>query len=148
MLLEAKVEPCDFIAKRAVSAQVSCPDLKGSHRNCSAPGTTEKRASVFHENRGTHLWTSKMSEVVEPVHVGPTVVKGVNELMRDHSVHVGLLVDVVLTQDDLQARGKVKHPGYCKAFKATRLGSYLRGSSIKAAAHRPVAVFTGEMSVI
>lgn len=116
MLLDAKVEPCDFIAKRAVSAQVSCPDLKRSHRNCSAPRTTEKRATVFHTNRGTHLWTSKMPEVVEPVHVGPTVVKGVNELMRDHSVHVGLLVDVVLTQDDLRARGNVKHPGCLKCL--------------------------------
>lgn len=46
-----------------------------------------------------------MSEVVEPVHVGPAVVKGVNELVRDHAVHVGLLVDVVLTQDDLRAGG-------------------------------------------
>lgn len=42
-----------------------------------------------------------MSEVIEPVHMGPAVVKGMYELMRDYSVHVGLLVDVVLTQNDL-----------------------------------------------
>lgn len=43
-----------------------------------------------------------MSEVVEPVYVGPTVVKGVDEFMCEHSVHMGLLVDVVLTQNDLE----------------------------------------------
>lgn len=43
-----------------------------------------------------------MSVVVEPVHVGPTVVKGMNELVRDHPGHMGLLVDVVLTQNDLR----------------------------------------------
>lgn len=42
-----------------------------------------------------------MSEVIEPVHMGPAVVKGMYELMRYYSVHVGLLVDVVLTQNDL-----------------------------------------------
>lgn len=42
-----------------------------------------------------------MSVVVEPVHVCPTVVKGVNQLMSDHSGHVGLVVNVVLTQDNL-----------------------------------------------
>lgn len=45
-----------------------------------------------------------MSVVVEPVDVGPTVVKGVNELMCDDSVHVRLLVNVVLTQDNLGAQ--------------------------------------------
>lgn len=74
MLLQAEVESGGFIAKGAVSTEVSCPDLR----------------------------TSQMSEVVEPVHVGPAVVKGMNELMCDHSCHMGLLVDVVLTQDDLQ----------------------------------------------
>lgn len=42
-----------------------------------------------------------MSVVVEPVHMGPAVVKGMNQLMRDHSGHVWLLVDVVLTQNYL-----------------------------------------------
>lgn len=42
-----------------------------------------------------------MPVVVEPVHVCPAVVKGMNELMSDHSGHVRLLVDVVLTQDNL-----------------------------------------------
>lgn len=45
-----------------------------------------------------------MSEVVEPVHVGPAVVERVDELMGDHSVHVSLLVDVVLTQNNLEER--------------------------------------------
>ncbi len=43
-----------------------------------------------------------MSVVAEPVHVGPAVVKRMNELMCDHSGHMGLLVDVVLTQNNLQ----------------------------------------------
>lgn len=62
-------------------------------------------ASVKHI--GAHLRTGQMSEVVEPVHVGPTVVKGMDELVCDHSVHVGLLVDVVLTQDDLQTNANI-----------------------------------------
>lgn len=90
MLLQAKVESGDFIAKGAVFTEVSCPNLR----------------------------TSQVSEVVEPVHVSPTVVKGMNELMCDHSVHVGLLVDVVLTQNNL------------------------RRSCIKATADRPITVFT------
>lgn len=95
MLLQAEVESGGFIAKGAVSAEVSCPDLG----------------------------TSQMSVVAEPVHMGPTVVKGMNELMCDHSGHMGLLVDVVLTQNDL------------------------RRSCVKATANRPITVFTGEMSI-
>lgn len=48
-----------------------------------------------------------MSVVVEPVDMGPTVVKGMNELMRDHSVHVGLLMNVVLAQDDLERQANI-----------------------------------------
>lgn len=48
-----------------------------------------------------------MSEVVEPVYVSPTVVKGVDELMRDYSGHVRLLVDVVLTQDNLEKKKNI-----------------------------------------
>lgn len=43
-----------------------------------------------------------MSEVGEPVDSSPAVVEGVDELVRDDAVHVSLLVDVVLAQDDLQ----------------------------------------------
>lgn len=85
--------------------------------------------------------------------MGPTVVKGMNELMRDDSVHVGLLVNVVLTQDDLEAQANVD---YRKGFRSHKklliscqeLVSYLRRSGIEAAAHCPVTVFTDEMSVI
>lgn len=56
---------------------------------------------MWKEDFTTHLWTGQMSEVIEPVHMGPAVVNGMYELMRDYSVHVGLLVDVVLTQNDL-----------------------------------------------
>ena len=45
-----------------------------------------------------------MPQVVEPVHVGPAVVEGMDELVCDHPVHVGLLLDVVLTQNDLQTK--------------------------------------------
>lgn len=48
-----------------------------------------------------------MSVVVEPVYMGPTVVKGMNELVSDDSVHVGLLVNVVLAQNDLEAQANV-----------------------------------------
>lgn len=68
-----------------------------------------------------------MSIVVKPVHVGPTVVKGMDELMCDHSSHVGLLADVVLTQNDLQIHVKevtlrhlnLRHLCYCKGLFLT-----------------------------
>lgn len=42
-----------------------------------------------------------MSEAVEPVHMGPAVIKRMDELVGDNPVHMGLLVDVVLAQNDL-----------------------------------------------
>lgn len=95
MLLQAEVESGGFIGEGAVSTEVSCPNLR----------------------------TSQMSVVIKPVYMGPTVVEGMNELMCDHPVHMGLLVDVVLTQNNL------------------------RRSRVKATADRPITVFTGEMSV-
>lgn len=32
----------------------------------------------------------------------PAVVKGMDELMCNHSVHVGLLVNIILTQNNLE----------------------------------------------
>lgn len=64
----------------------------------------ENNTVLLKRNHRTHFWTSKVSVVVEPVYVGPTVVKGVNELMCDDAVHVRLLVNVVLTQDNLEAQ--------------------------------------------
>lgn len=95
MLLQAKVESGGFIGKGTISAEVSSPNLR----------------------------TSQMSVVVEPVDVSSAVVEGVDELVCHDSVHVALLADVVLTQNDL------------------------RRSCIEAAADRPVTFFTGEMSV-
>lgn len=57
-----------------------------------------------------------MSVVAEPVHMGPTVVEGMNELMCDHSGHMGLLVDVVLTQNDLQTHEKSHQRWTAKFF--------------------------------
>lgn len=48
MLLETKVEPGNFIAERAVSAQVSCSDLKRCHKSCSAPRTTERKEQLYY----------------------------------------------------------------------------------------------------
>lgn len=42
-----------------------------------------------------------MLEVVEPVHMCSAVVKGVDKLVSNYTVHVGLLVDIVLTQNYL-----------------------------------------------
>lgn len=42
-----------------------------------------------------------MSDVSEPVDMSATVIKGMNELMGDHSVHMGLITDVVLAQNNL-----------------------------------------------
>lgn len=43
-----------------------------------------------------------MLEVVKPIHMRPAVVKGMDELMCNHSVHVGLLVNIILTQNNLE----------------------------------------------
>lgn len=42
-----------------------------------------------------------MLEVVEPVHMCCAVVEGVDKLVCNHTVHVGLLVNIVLTQNYL-----------------------------------------------
>ena len=42
-----------------------------------------------------------MSEVGEPVDMSATVIERVNELVGDHSVHMGLITDVVLAQNNL-----------------------------------------------
>lgn len=59
-----------------------------------------------------------MPEVGEPVDSSPAVVEGVDELVRDDAVHVSLLVDVVLAQDDLQ-----RHIHSVQTDIGTRLGS-------------------------
>lgn len=92
-----------------------------------------------------------MSEVIEPVHMGPAVVKGMYELMRDYSVHVGLLVDVVLTQNDLGGKkttqiwsvliGPHSLQHLCSCI------SYLRRGRVKSAADRPVTVLTGKVPI-
>ena len=43
-----------------------------------------------------------MSDIGEPVDVSAAVIKGVNELMGDHSVHMGLITDVILAQNNLR----------------------------------------------
>lgn len=92
-----------------------------------------------------------MSEVIEPVHMGPAVVKGMYELMRDYSVHVGLLVDVVLTQNDLgektptQIRSVLIGPHGLQHLCSCV--SYLRRGRVKSAADRPVTVLTGKVPI-
>lgn len=97
-----------------------------------------------------------MSEVVEPVHMGPAVIEGMNELMCDHSGHMGLLVNVILTQNNLETNRNLnvlKVSYEALSTEATlslllqRSLSYLRRSCIKAAADRPVTIFTREMAV-
>lgn len=97
-----------------------------------------------------------MSEVVEPVHMGPAVIEGMNELMCDHSGHMGLLVNVILTQNDLETNRNLNVLIFFYEALPTeatlslllpRSLSYLRRSCIKATADRPVTIFTREMSV-
>lgn len=112
---------------------------------------------LFYEEVGaesivTHLRTSQMSKVVEPVHVGPAVVEGVDELVCDHSVHMSLLVDVVLTQNNLEAHTQKplkRQIASSQSWTACSifLLSYLRGGCVEPSADRPVTVFTGEMPV-
>lgn len=95
-----------------------------------------------------------MSEVVEPVHMGPAVIEGMNELMCDHSGHMGLLVNVILTQNDLETNRNLNVLIFFYEALPTEATlslllprSYLRRSCIKATADRPVTIFTREMSV-
>lgn len=43
-----------------------------------------------------------MSNIGEPVDVSSAVIEGVNELMGDHSVHMGLITDVILAENNLR----------------------------------------------
>lgn len=42
-----------------------------------------------------------MSDISEPVDMSTTVIERMNELVGDHSVHMGLITDVVLAQNNL-----------------------------------------------
>lgn len=42
-----------------------------------------------------------MSDIGEPVDMSTTMIKRMNELVGDHSVHVGLITDIILAQNNL-----------------------------------------------
>lgn len=94
----------------------------------------------------THLGTSEVSEVIKPVHVGPAVVKGVDEFVCDHSVHVRLLLDVILAQNDLKTTTDIVTSAANKSSSPPQ-HPYLRRSCIEAPADRPITVLTGQMSL-
>lgn len=89
-----------------------------------------------------------MSEVGEPVDPSPAVVEGVDELVRDHAVHVRLLVDVVLAQDDLQRHIRSRQTR-SRAFGSVKPLSrtHLRRGGVEPAADGAVAVLAREVSV-
>jgi hypothetical protein len=43
-----------------------------------------------------------MSDIGEPVDMSTTMIKRMNELMGDHSVHMGLITDIILAQNNLE----------------------------------------------
>lgn len=43
-----------------------------------------------------------MSDIGEPIDVSTTMIKCVNELVGDHSVHMGLITDIILAQNNLR----------------------------------------------
>lgn len=49
----------------------------------------------------TYLWACQVSDVGEPVDMSTTMVKCMNELMSDHSVHMGLITNIILAQNNL-----------------------------------------------
>lgn len=101
MLLQTEVESAEFTGEVAVSTEVRCSNLKTATKEFQALLLVKKDLLTCCQTIN-HLRTSQVSEVVEPVHVGPAVVEGVDELVCHHPVHVGLPVDVVLTQNDLR----------------------------------------------
>lgn len=42
-----------------------------------------------------------MSDIGEPVDMSTTMIKCMNELVGDHSVHMGLITDIILAQNNL-----------------------------------------------
>ena len=44
-----------------------------------------------------------MSDIGEPIDVSTTMIERVNELVGDHSVHMGLITDIILAQNNLNA---------------------------------------------
>lgn len=56
--------------------------------------------SIFYTR--TYLRAGQVSDIGEPVDVSAAVIEGVNELMGDHSVHMGLITDVILAQNNLR----------------------------------------------
>lgn len=42
-----------------------------------------------------------MSDIGEPVDVSTTMVKCMNELVSDHSAHMGLITNIILAQNNL-----------------------------------------------
>lgn len=53
-----------------------------------------------------HLRTSQVSEVAEPVHSSSAVIESMNQFMCDNSIHMSLLMNVILTQNNLQHKHK------------------------------------------
>lgn len=41
-----------------------------------------------------------MSDIGEPIDVSTTMIERVNELVGDHSVHMGLIMDIILAQNN------------------------------------------------
>ena len=58
------------------------------------------KTSIFYGK--TYLRTGQMSDIGEPVHMSTTMIKCMNEFMGDHSVHMSLIPDVILAQNNLR----------------------------------------------
>lgn len=56
--------------------------------------------SIFYNK--TYLRAGQMSDIGEPIDVSTTMIERVNELVGDHSVHMGLITDIILTQNNLR----------------------------------------------
>lgn len=49
----------------------------------------------------TYLWAGQMFDIFKPVNMSTAVIKSMYQFMRNHSVHMGLVANVVLTQNNL-----------------------------------------------
>lgn len=59
----------------------------------------------------THLRAGQMSDIGEPVNMSATMIKGMNELVGDHSVHMGLILNIILAQNNLEGTN-IREIGY------------------------------------
>lgn len=107
------------------------------NKNLSVPGE---------RNVYTHLRAGQMSDVGEPVHVSPAVVKGVNEFVGDNPAHVRLILDIILAQNNLGNTNVGEVDSVPKPAPFLDAVSLVRGHPLNPLSHVPSSPTSGDLS--